>query len=71
MCIEKKRELVNKQIDESMTTGYVTCECGRVLSDLIQYRCLYCSVVFCATCAEKHFGMTREEYKKAHPEEFI
>lgn len=40
----------------------VDCICGAPIPLRFLYRCLYCGVYFCLTCAEKHFGKTREQY---------
>ena len=32
------------------------------------FRCLYCGVWYCKTCAEVHFGTTIEDYEAARPE---
>tara|TARA_R110000787_G_scaffold336_10_gene1337 strand:+ start:4718 stop:4963 length:246 start_codon:yes stop_codon:yes gene_type:complete len=26
------------------------------------YKCLYCDIWYCLTCAERHFGKTKEEW---------
>lgn len=44
-------------------TGKVTCRCGITIPLRFAFRCLYCGEYFCTSCAEEHFGMTREEYK--------
>lgn len=58
-------------------TDYVTCQgtqpgrlsgdghkkCGKRVSLSYAYKCLYCGYWFCATCAEVHFGKTREQFK--------
>ena len=40
----------------------VTCGCGLKLPLRFAYRCLYCGQWYCQTCAEQHFGKTREQY---------
>ncbi len=49
---------VRDQLYEFRRDGTVTCpDCGR--SPIIReaYRCVYCGVWFCRTCAQIHFGM--------------
>ena len=41
----------------------VTCPCGRCRGITHAVRCLYCKIWYCETCAEEHFGQTREEYR--------
>lgn len=38
--------------------------CGKWVRIDHAYKCLYCSFWFCATCAEKHFGKTREQHRE-------
>lgn len=63
---------------DSRYTAYVTCQgtqpgrlsgeghkrCGKKVSIDRAYKCLYCGYWFCADCAEKHFGKTRDEYRE-------
>jgi hypothetical protein len=63
-----KRMLIRRQLD-AVTGGYaIECICGRHFAMTRMYRCLYCGVWFCATCAEVHFGQTRAEYREKHPD---
>jgi len=39
-------------------------ECRHVMPIDRAYKCLYCGFWFCTTCAEKHFGKTREEHRE-------
>ena len=51
------REVVKKQTWETVNDGTrVTCPCGHELRVIYGYRCLYCGVIFCKTCAKVHFG---------------
>lgn len=46
---------------------FVRCPCCLKILELINsYKCLYCGIWFCEKCAEKHFGKTREQYRKEH-----
>lgn len=63
---------------DAVYTDYVTCQgtqpsrlsgeghkkCGKRVSMMFAYKCLYCNFWFCATCAEIHFGKTREQHNK-------
>jgi len=40
----------------------VVCGCGLKLPLRFAYRCLYCGEWYCQSCAEQHFGKTREQY---------
>lgn len=59
-----KRAFVRKQFEEAKGPGHVTCGCGLRLPLRFAYRCLYCGEFYCQSCAEEHFGKTREEYFK-------
>ena len=64
-------------------TDYVTCQgthparlsgkehkkCGKKVSMMFAYKCLYCSFWFCTKCAEIHFGKTREQHNAEMKEE--
>lgn len=63
----KKLNLMYKQTTEltNTTPPHVYCECGEILAMAFEgYRCLYCDIIYCKSCAEKHFGQTVEEFKK-------
>lgn len=50
----------------------IECGCGLAAPIRFLFRCLYCGVWFCQTCAEEHFGKTRaqhiaERVAKLHP----
>lgn len=34
----------------------ITCPCGTTITLSLAFRCLYCDVRFCRSCAEDHFG---------------
>ena len=71
MCdIDKKLKLLGKQVEEVDKGDKITCGCGKRLDRLEEFRCYYCLETYCADCAANHFGLTREEYKKLHPDEF-
>lgn len=62
-----KAEFVAKQFKEAMfhegqSVQSVTCECGCNMPLRFAYECLYCGQFYCQSCAEEHFGETREEY---------
>ncbi|MFH1759878.1 MAG: hypothetical protein ABIA63_02130 [bacterium] len=35
---------------------HITCECGKRPMMFYMFRCLYCGLWFCQSCAGKHFG---------------
>ncbi|VUD48583.1 hypothetical protein TDB9533_01262 [Thalassocella blandensis] len=41
----------------------IRCPCLKLVRWIDAFRCLYCGIFYCRTCAEKHFGQTVEEYK--------
>lgn len=40
----------------------MTCPCGELKHWVFLFRCLYCGIWYCQPCAEKHFGMTRDQW---------
>ena len=58
---EKYRELVLKTVRDQHTElralhgVFVLCICGRKIRILNSYKCFYCHVRFCRSCAKKHF----------------
>ena len=36
--------------------------CDHFIPMRFLFRCLYCGIWFCKTCAEDHFGQTRDDY---------
>jgi hypothetical protein len=63
-----KRALIRRQLDAVTGDSAIECACKRYFPAARMYRCLYCGVWFCATCAEVHFGQTRAEYREKHPD---
>jgi hypothetical protein len=58
----EKRECLKRQYHNASNENYIVCpgcELKRALT--MAFRCLYCGIWFCMTCAEKHFGMTIQE----------
>ena len=61
------QQVIQEQIRDAMNGDEVTCPpCNRDLPLHALFRCLYCGTWFCQSCAEKHFGKTREEYNRKH-----
>ena len=54
--VEYKRTLYKAQFRELMGPSRVTCGCGRSIPVRFAYRCFFCGIWFCRTCAEAHFG---------------
>jgi len=57
--IKRKRSIVLNQQKEIISQGTVeevTCPCGFKLPTRLAYRCFFCGIFFCPTCAGKHFG---------------
>lgn len=40
----------------------IECECDRSIPIRFMFRCLYCGIWLCQSCAEIHFGKTRDQY---------
>lgn len=71
-------EFAGKSKIGTIRTDMVTCQgtqpsrlsgerhrsCGKRVAIEFAYKCLYCSFWFCASCAEIHFGKTREQHNK-------
>jgi hypothetical protein len=76
--VREVHKLREESVVNGEYTAYITCQgthpgrtsgkghkkCGRRTPLMYAYKCLYCSFWFCPACAEKHFGKTREQYKK-------
>jgi hypothetical protein len=60
---EQQAAVAKIQYCEASFSKMVGCPCGKMVKVENAYRCLYCRVYFCATCAEKHFGKSRRRYK--------
>lgn len=72
----KRFGITKSGIPDDRYTDYVTCQgtqpsrlsgdwhkkCGKQVSIMYAYKCLYCNFWFCGSCAEIHFGKTREQY---------
>ncbi|WP_043586708.1 hypothetical protein [Geminisphaera colitermitum] len=58
-----KKQTLETQWAEAVSAHTVHCPCGRPRALELAYRCLYCGVWFCASCAEAHFGKTMLEWK--------
>ena len=39
----------------------VTCVCGNKIYLRVAYKCLYCGIWFCRSCAKRHFGTNEEK----------
>ena len=65
-AVLSKQDFVAMQWRETMQGNIpmVTCECGLNMPLRFAFRCLYCGQWYCTTCAEIHFGKTREQYNK-------
>jgi hypothetical protein len=42
------------------STVKVTCTCGKNISLRYAYKCLYCGIFFCKSCAKNHFGDNKD-----------
>lgn len=59
---EKKEVLRQQYKQASEECVIVCCGCGWRRHLTMAFRCLYCGLYFCVNCAEKHFGMTIQEW---------
>lgn len=71
--LETREQWINKidticsQLKMAEMDGAIKCGCGTEHHVENAFRCLYCLEWYCMVCAEKHFGKTREEYRKEDP----
>ena len=63
--VEAKRVILRKQrmgiieqggFDPNRKLVWVECPCGQRLALCQAFKCLYCGLTFCKTCAEVHFA---------------
>jgi len=47
------------------TLGVNCPDCGKRIALVLAYRCAYCGVWFCHTCAQVHFGMRSDDRANA------
>ena len=59
-------KIYTKQRQSLIEKDLVECECGVSADPLELFRCLYCGIYYCAQCAERHFGASREEWFCSH-----
>lgn len=45
-----------KELESQEGDPQVTCPCGATGPLRTAFRCFYCEVIFCPTCAEDHFA---------------
>jgi len=59
ICLRKQIELIldQERIKVPMQHVRIRCGCGKLINWQYMFRCLYCGVWFCKTCAEEHYGM--------------
>lgn len=70
--LEQTQRKASAQLMEAVHGDPVTCSCGKVSAPCYKlYRCYYCGVWFCDSCAAEHFGKTREEHNKEHYQEYM
>ncbi len=56
--IIEKRVRLRRQLEEVWQfrdRAKLYCECGAHISLLDAFKCFYCHIWFCRTCAKKHF----------------
>jgi len=56
------QKILKRQAEEMQKGGSTFCGCGTALNPMNSFRCLYCGLFLCVSCAETHFGITRESY---------
>jgi len=56
------QKILKRQAAEMQKGGSTFCGCGTQLNIMNSFRCLYCGLFLCVSCAETHFGITRETY---------
>ena len=67
--VAEQLRIIKRQEQDKIPLIYtkIRCVCERFVLWQHMYRCLYCGIWFCKDCAEEHYGMTVEEYRKEHP----
>lgn len=62
-ALERRWDLLTRQSAqvEPARDVVVTCPCGRPVRFIDAFRCRVCSILFCARCALRHFGLRRGE----------
>ena len=60
------RSLVSKQCREIHGVT-VTCSCGKTVRLAMAFRCYFCGVWFCPTCAKEHFGVPEGWERPLYP----
>ena len=51
-------KMIKEQVGRDIAADKVTvkCGCNKKIKVLYAYRCRYCGIFYCASCAEEHFG---------------
>lgn len=63
--LEQLRDtVVQEREGVTIRMALISCPCSRRLALVKAYKCLYCGVWFCHSCAEEHFGKTVAEYRE-------
>lgn len=60
-ALERRWDVLSRQsLEVDAARGItVTCPCGRLVRLIEAFRCRVCSIVLCARCALRHFGLRR------------
>ncbi len=53
---EKRRKLREQLVQLRYCDHEVTCGCGKTVPVTAAYKCFYCGLWFCPTCAKDHFA---------------
>lgn len=58
IALRKQIELIldQERIETPMQFVKIRCGCNKLIGWQYMFRCLYCGVWFCKSCAEEHFG---------------
>lgn len=63
MIAKETQDFANEQWQQAKgEQPSVACECGVSMPLRFFYKCLYCKIYLCESCAEIHFGKTVEDY---------
>lgn len=46
-----------ERIETPMQNVKIRCGCNKLIGWQYMFRCLYCGVWYCKSCAEEHYGM--------------
>lgn len=63
--LASQARFIRTQEDDKIPVQHfkIRCVCLKLTPMKYAYRCLYCGIFYCRTCAEQHFGKTVAQYR--------